>query len=163
MRIPQRPTTICLAAFCAVLAVAIAACVIGDDVKLPSAFAADRRDRPARWHHKPGAPLYNGSESTILQISPAIRRARQPRFRFDQRWQQRPRRRHRSQSQRWNRQRQKRPSLSDALQQIPTPASETVLREAGVPIVRGVPSIVILEPRSKEDRDRDLAIRAQQQ
>ena len=163
MRISRRPRTVCIAAFCAVLAVVIVACAIGDALKPASASAKDRRDRSARSHHKPRAPLYNGSEPTISQISPAIRRARQPRFRFDQRWQRRRRARHRSRSQKWSRQRKQRPSLSDALQQIPTPASETVLREAGVPIVPGVPSIVILEPRREEDRERDRAILSQQQ
>lgn len=163
MRISRWPTAMCIAAFCAVLAVANVACAIGDALKPSSAYAKDRRDRSARSHHKPRVPLYNGSESTISQISPAIRRARQPRFHFDRRWQRRRRGRHRSRSQRRSRQRKKRPSLSDALQQIPTPASETVLREAGVPIVPGVPSIVILEPRSEEDRERDRAILSQQQ
>jgi hypothetical protein len=163
MRLPRRPITICLAAFCAALAVAFAACAIGDAVKPSSAFAKDRRDRSVRWYQKPRAPLYNGSEPTISQISPAIRRARQPRFRFDQRSKRHHRGRHRSRSRRWSRQRKQRPSLSDALQQIPTPASETVLREAGVPIVTGVPSIVILEPRSEEDRERNRAILSQQQ
>jgi hypothetical protein len=155
MRIPRWTITACIAVFCVAFAVADAA--IGN----ADGLAAERRVHSARQYHhsrprkprphKPSAHrysrprLYTGSEPTISQISPSIRRARQPRFR------------------KWWRQRKQNPSLADALQQLPTPASETVLRDAGVPIVPGVPPIVILEPRSKEDRDRDLAIRAQQQ
>ncbi len=122
-----------------------ALCTTGGAFIVPAAMgdsavtAAERRARSSRQ------PLYNGSEPSISQISPAIRRTRQPRFR------------------KWWRRRKQHPSLADALGQPPTPASEPVLRGAGVPIVPGVPSIVILEPRSKEDRDRDRAIRSQQQ
>jgi hypothetical protein len=121
-----------MVALCAVCGEFIVPATMGD----ATVTAAERRTRP---------PLYNGSEPTISQISPAIRRARQPRFR------------------KWWRRRKQRPSLADALGQPPTYASEPVLRDAGVPIVPGVPPIVILEPRSKKDRDRDRAIRAQQQ
>jgi hypothetical protein len=155
MRITQWTITVCLTAFCAVLAIAFAASVIGDAVANASASAAERRVRPSATHRRSRAPLYNGSEPTISQISPAIRRARQPSLRFHK-WLRS--RRHRA----WQG-RSQRPSLADALLSLPTPASESVLREAGAPVVPGVPPIVILEPRSKEDRDRDLAIRSQQQ
>lgn len=114
----------------------IAVCIL-----VPALALAAPYDRHARTHHRPKA--FDGSEPTIAQISPSIRRARQPWLgRFRQR---------------------RRPSLADALLQPPDADTTPVLRDAGVPVVPGVPPIVILQPHADRDRDRDRAIRAQQQ
>lgn len=112
----------------------IAVCIL-----VPCLAMAAPHSRHARG---PRVKHYKGNEYTITQISPSIRRARQP-------WLGPSRR-------------SRRPSLADALGQPPNPATEPVLRDAGVPVVPGVPPIIILQPRNERERDRDRAIRAQQ-
>ncbi len=127
--------------------------VVAMGLLLPSlALATDTADARHRRHKRATGLVY------MPQISPAIRRARapdldeppcRPCLKAPDGWYWRHHGRKR---------RMRRRDLIEALQQAPNASTVQVLKEAGIPIVPGVPPIVILRPKTEPDWARILRL-----
>lgn len=107
----------------------------------PAAYAYTSRHaegrRPPIWGRR---KLYAGGESAVRQLSPRLRPRRMSTLRADDPG--------RSACDEANANRSCRPerNLADAIIQLPNAATAKILRETGIPIIPGVPPIVILRP-----------------
>jgi hypothetical protein len=129
-----------------------------------SAFIGRRAVEPKRtagWarSRRHMAKVYHGDEGTVHQLSPRLQPRRMSRLRFDS--EERELCSARGPQSRASRQGCiAERNLAEALVQPPNPSTEKILREHGIPVIPGVPPIVILRSTRENANLRPIPFRS---